>query len=156
MALPAVQLVPLIAPAVTGVTPPVDGVDDFAALVPVAEPLSAGEPPVTPSLIVAASKQYAARMMRSVAGYSHSAALGTDARAMVNVQWDELDAGGLGDVLEWLKSVTGGDAGAAAMSVKPDGPEGDAIVVRPVADPVTVQRARDVFSVSVACEVVTE
>lgn len=154
MALPAVQLGPMLAPATTGVTPPVDGDDDFAALVPIDEPLSAGEPPIAPALIVSASKQYPARIMRSVAGYPHSAPLGTDARATGTLQWNEIDGGARGDVLDWLASVTGGANGAAGITVRPDGPEGPELIVRPTAEPVTTQTARDVFTVTLAVEVV--
>lgn len=132
------------------------GVDGFAALVPLAEPLSAGAPPVRPALLdgVMAGMR-PARITADGAGYTGTAALATHRRPRLTVRWSGL-TGAERVLLEgFFRADVGGTL--ASFDLEPDGEDAaDVVQVRPLAviEFQSLGRGPDgvLWSASVECE----
>ncbi len=102
---------------------------DLVAIAPLAEPLSAGAPPVTPALVEQASlaRPEGLRSVRAGSGQLITAALATAGRARFSVRWGSLteaEADSLRDFFELELLAGGGDGAVLAFEIEPDGPGG--------------------------------
>lgn len=140
MPVPAVNLANLRQAA--AVTPPTltPGADSpgFAAFGPLVEPLSAGPLPVRPNLVQRGrAAAHPVRRMRARSGHLKRTPIGTtgSARARFTVQWGALtraEAASLRDFFENDVIAAEGSGGLFGFDLKPDGPDGSTIVVRPL------------------------
>lgn len=111
----------------TGADPvtPTAGVDGLAILLPVAEPISIGEPPVAPALAAAMSIDWPV-VSKPVRGWDVTRAAGTALRPRWKVVWPTLTKAERNLMLAWLT----GDVvmGLLAWDLRLDGPDGAALV----------------------------
>lgn len=137
MTAPAVKLVLFKAPPQT-VNAPEPGVDGFVAAVPLVEPLSAGAPPLgllpfTERLGPPVGGGWPRRMVRSSAGYLHTAALDRAGRAMFTVSFPAVTRAERDALLAFFRDeVACGDRGGQyGFDLEPDGAGNGVVVVRP-------------------------
>ncbi|MCC6428331.1 MAG: hypothetical protein IT435_16105 [Phycisphaerales bacterium] len=128
MGTPSVQV--RLATRFVGADPitPVDGVDGFYGLVPVAEPISAGEPPHEPDLLDNFGYEIPRRDARSVSNHLAGALLDTAKRPKLTVRWTARAKAVRDDVLSFLDTECRN--GELAFDYRPDGPGTAVIKVR--------------------------
>jgi hypothetical protein len=128
------------------------GEDGLAFLIPAAEPLSAGAPPVPPVLLQGLSTQHNGRVMPTRSGQVATTSLQTMPRPTVTVKWDGLTLTERASVLSFLRDTCG--AGVLAFDLEPDGPGSGAVKVRQVGPESLedVWESRPAYSVTVQCE----
>ncbi|MGH7132694.1 MAG: hypothetical protein ACREJO_12180 [Phycisphaerales bacterium] len=133
MSAPAVKLRLFKAPAQA--TGPSVGADDFVAMVPLVEVLSAGDPPVAPTLVQRLTPGvWSRRVVRSSAGYTHTAALDRAGRSRWVVGWPTLTRGERDALVAFFRDevVVGEGGGQFGFTIEPDGPGNGTLVVRPI------------------------
>jgi len=120
------------------------GVDGFAPLVSIAEPLSVGAPPVAPSRIRGLESSHDVRAMRYRSGGTVTCALDTGTRAVFEIEWDGLTASESDALESFMESQASWTA--LAIDIFPDGPDGDAVSVRLTDRPGKIFRGRGVYA----------
>lgn len=131
-------------------TAPVAGEQGFAALVPIAEPISAGEPPVAPDLVERMETAWPVARVALASGQTRSTLTGLCARPRFRLVWTGLEFDERNALLAFLRGEVRG--AGLAMTVRIDGPGSEAITVIPVADPVDTWLGRPAWSVEVEVE----
>lgn len=160
MTVPAVRLIGFVeSPGTVFITP---GVDGFAALVSLVEPISAGLPPVRPAMVEGLDLGIRpSRIAPDACGYTGTAPLATSRRPTLTVNWRGLsDAERRSLEAFFADGVAGVGGSAFAFDVEIDGEAagvgGDVVQVRPLAPIVFVPQGRGragvQWSASVGCE----
>lgn len=144
---PAVQL----APWTTGpnTITPTAGEGGLAILIPIAEPLSVGAPPLAPVLVRRLAVGYPVRRVQVRSGEIAALALDTKPRPRFSVLWDGLEKSDRDLLLAWIKGDLEGTRFAFDLAV--DGTE-EVVTVRPVADALDEWRNKAAYAVSMDVE----
>jgi hypothetical protein len=104
------------------------GVDGFAALIPYAEPLSAGEPPLTPDLIANVRRSDMVKYLPDRAGYVKTGMQNTVGRLTGSCTWTHQTYEQRELLREWFRSTI--KDGQLAFDLRIDGPDEEAIKVK--------------------------
>lgn len=141
MAVPAVKF----GSWATGADPvlPTAGVDGLAMLVPVAEPVSVGEPPVAPALTASMAVDWPV-VTKPVRGWDVTRAAETALRPRWRVFWPTLTKAERDLMLAWLLDDVG--HGLLAWDLTVDGPEAATVKVRFVGPVSETTRGKGVWS----------
>lgn len=104
---------------------------DQLALVPVAEAISVGEPPVTPTSVGPLTVGRPVRSSRSVSGVAVTAPLDVAPRPRFGVRWGGIDKTERDALLAFLRDDA--QDGAFGFDLRPDGSGSDVMSVRALA-----------------------
>lgn len=107
------------------VTPSIGtGSGQLIALVPVAEPLSVGAPPVLPSFVRAVEPGYAGmvRSVRSVSGHLKTSRTRSAPRPRFTLEWVGLSLSQRNALWSWMFGDVGGGGTLQAFTLEIDGP----------------------------------
>ncbi len=118
---------------------------DFHALVPIAEPLSAGEVPIRPDLATSVQLALPHRVARSRAGYRSQSPSDTAPRPRLTLVWGNRSRSDVDQLREFFLETC--RDGELAFSVRLDGPDGNPIVLRAIENSFSTTLAhRNVYS----------
>lgn len=101
------------------------GVGGFAALIPYAEPLSAGEPPLPPDLVSNVRRGDTVKYLPDRAGYIKTGLQNTAGRLTGNCTWTHQTLAEREQLREWFRDTI--KDGQLAFDLRVDGPESNAI-----------------------------
>lgn len=130
----------------------------FQALVPIVEPLTAGAPPVTPTLVRAVSPNYDTRGGRTRSGHRLTRPGVTLPRPTCVVRWGALTLAQRNTLLDWIHTTL--LPGVQAMTVEVDGPgaatgpggSSSAVKLRALAPPTDTHVGKGCWTVELSCE----
>ncbi|MEM1183698.1 MAG: hypothetical protein AAGI53_01715 [Planctomycetota bacterium] len=106
----------------------VNAVNGLRTMLPTAEPLSVGEPPIEPSRVQRAAPVWPVRRLRLACGLLKTSSMDADPRTTFDAEWTGLDAGQRGLLEAFFEDTCG--SGVNAMTLYPDGRGGDPVAVR--------------------------
>jgi hypothetical protein len=139
-------------PAARGQDPltPTPGVDDLALLIPEAEPLSQGLPPVTPALVRRLTSDWTEtrRDARCRSGWRITCQLDVAPRPTIEVRWT-VDRADRDIIRAWIDSTLEGTRLAFDVAIDDDA---NTIVVRPLEDAADEWVNKNGYVISMRCE----
>lgn len=145
---PAARLRPFISGPNT--VTPTAGANNLALLIPAAEPLSVGLPPVQPVLGRRISVPYRVRRVGVRSGQTAALALDVAPRPRFQVVWDGLVKADRDALLAWIAEELEGTRFAFDLEV--EGPGSTPVTVRPVADALDEWMDKAAYRISLEVE----
>ena len=129
---------------------PVAGVDGFEPLIPTAEPVSIGDPPVVPDLVDGLDAGWSVTRKLVASGQVITRSAMTECRPRLTLRWTALTLTQRNLMRDFIDADL--PNGVKAFRLYPDGADGDAVKVRAVGAWRETMPAKGVYSIEVDVE----